>query len=89
MKYIYQARSKEGKIETGTVEASSKETAALLLQKYNIVVTSIKPIGSAIFQNRNIAFFERVSAKDLAIFSTFSTIFKTFEVNKFMNGIPC
>ena len=69
MKYIYQARSKEGKIETGTVEASSKESAALLLQKYNIVVTSIKSEGAAIFQNRNIAFLERVTAKDLAIFS--------------------
>jgi type IV pilus assembly protein PilC len=69
MKYIYQARSKEGKIETGTVDASSKEAAALLLQKYDIIVTSIKPAGSVILQNRNFTFLERVSAKDLAIFS--------------------
>jgi len=69
MKYIYQARSKEGKIETGTVEASSKEAAALLLQKYNIFITSIKEQGSSIFRAESISFLNKVSTKDLAIFS--------------------
>lgn len=69
MKYIYQARTKEGKIETGTVEASTKESAALLLQKYGIFATSIKeeqPIWSRL---KDMPFFEHVSKKDLAIFS--------------------
>jgi len=69
MKFIYQARNKEGKIETGTVEASSKEAAAVLLQKYNISVTSLKEDIPSIFKNRNIKFFEKVTKKDLAIFS--------------------
>lgn len=69
MKYIYQARSKEGNVETGTVEASSKETAALLLQKYNIFVTSIKEQSPLIFRTENISFLNKVSKKDLAIFS--------------------
>lgn len=69
MKYIYQARSKEGKIETGTVEASSKEAAAVLLQKYNIFATSIKEQTPLIFRTENIFFLNRVSKKDLAIFS--------------------
>ena len=69
MKYIYQARSKEGKIETGTVEASSKEAAAFLLQKYNIFVTSIKEQTPSIFRVENISFLNKVSKKDLAIFS--------------------
>ena len=68
MKYFYQARSKEGKIETGTVEASSKESAAVLLQKYNIFVTSIKEQSPSFFKSTP-AFFSRVSRKDLAIFS--------------------
>ena len=67
MKYTYQARTKEGKVETGTVEASSKDTAAALLQKYNIYVTSLKEIKSP-FSIR-IKFFEKASKKDLAIFS--------------------
>lgn len=69
MKYIYQARSKEGKIETGTVEASSKEAAALLLQKYNIYVTSLKAQTPRILRIKKFSFLERVSKKDLAIFS--------------------
>ncbi len=69
MKYIYQARSKEGKAETGTVEASSKESAALLLQKYNIFVTSIKEQSPLILRTENISFLNKVSKKDLAVFS--------------------
>ena len=69
MKYIYHARDKEGKIETGTVEASSKETAAALLQKYNIFVTSIKEQAPFVLQTENIEFLNKVSKKDLAIFS--------------------
>lgn len=67
MKYNYQARTKEGKIETGTVEASSRDAAAALLQKYNVYVTSLKEI-KAQFTIR-IKFLERPSKKDLAIFS--------------------
>jgi type IV pilus assembly protein PilC len=69
MKYFYQARSKEGKMETGTVEASSKEAAALLLQKYNIFVTSIKEQSTSILRTEDITFLNKVSKKDLAIFS--------------------
>ena len=69
MKYIYQARSKEGKVETGTVEASTKEAAALLLQKYNIFVTSIREQSPFILRTENISFLNKISKKDLAIFS--------------------
>jgi len=69
MKYIYQARSREGKVETGTVEASSKESAALLLQKYNIFVTSIKEQTPLFLRTESIDFLNKVSKKDLAIFS--------------------
>lgn len=67
MKYTYQARTKEGRIEAGTVEASSKDTAAALLQKYNIYVTSLKEIKPP-FSIR-IKFLGKASKKDLAIFS--------------------
>lgn len=69
MKYVYQARSKEGNIERGTVEASSKEAAALLLQKYNIFVTSIKEQTPLFFRKEFLVFSKKVSKKDLAIFS--------------------
>lgn len=69
MKYIYQARTKEGKLETGTVESSSKEAAALLLQKYDVFVTSIKEQSPAFLKTESLSFLNRVSKKDLAIFS--------------------
>ncbi|MBI2050090.1 MAG: type II secretion system F family protein [Candidatus Staskawiczbacteria bacterium] len=67
MKYEYKARTKEGKIETGTVEASSRDTAAALLQKYDVYVTSLREIKSPF--KIKIKFLERTSKKDLAIFS--------------------
>lgn len=69
MKYLYKARTKEGKIETGTVEASTKEAAVFLLQKYNIAVTSLKESSSFSLKTENISFLNKVSGKDLAIFS--------------------
>ncbi len=69
MKYIYQAKTKEGKTETGTVEASSKEAAVSLLQKYNIFVTSLKEQRAPLFRSESIAFLNKVSKKDLAIFA--------------------
>jgi len=56
-------------METGAVEASSKEAAALLLQKYNIFVTSIKEQTPLIFRTESMGFLNKVSKKDLAIFS--------------------
>lgn len=69
MKYIYQARSKEGKLATGTVEASTKEAAAVLLQKYNVFVTSIREQSPHLLKTESIGFLGRVSKKELAIFS--------------------
>lgn len=56
-------------METGTVEASSKESAALLLQKYSIFVTSIKEQTPLFLRTENISFLNKVSKKDLAVFS--------------------
>ncbi len=69
MKFTYKARTKEGKMETGTIEASSKEAAAVLLQKYNIFVTSLEEevIKGSFF--KKLEFRTKVSKKDLAVFS--------------------
>ena len=56
-------------METGTVEASSKEAAALLLQKYNVFVTSIKEQTPLILRTESLGFLNKISKKDLAIFS--------------------
>lgn len=68
MKYTYKARTKEGMVQTGVIEAYSKEAAASLLQKYNIFVTSLEEhrIRESFF--KKIEFTRKVSKKDLAIF---------------------
>lgn len=69
MKFNYQARNKEGEIQSGTIEASSKEGAVALLQKNKLFVTAIEDAGAAPFLTRNIKLFDFVSAKEVVIFS--------------------
>lgn len=68
MKFSYKARTKEGKVEVGTIEAYSKEAAASLLQKYNVFVTSLNEDKEKYAFLKRFNFFEGVSKKDLAIF---------------------
>ncbi len=69
MKFSYKARTKEGEIETGTIEAYSKEAAIALLQKYSIFVTSVEEEKERGAFFKNITIFEgNISKKDLAIF---------------------
>ncbi len=69
MKFNYKARTKEGKLETGVIDASSKESAALLLQKYNVFVTFLKEKVTKESFFKKIKFEAKASKKDLAIFS--------------------
>jgi len=67
MKFSYQARTEEGELRIGEIEASSKEAAALLLRKYGLFPTVLKK-GKAkpIFGKFKIG---KISKKDLAVFS--------------------
>jgi len=55
-------------METGIIEAYSKEVAATLLQKYNIFVTSLEEESTKEFFLKKIEFSKKVSKKDLALF---------------------
>ena len=69
MKFNYQARSKKGEVQTGTVEASSREAAILLLQRHNLFVTFLEKAETRPFYAKKIKIFERVSKKDVVNFS--------------------
>lgn len=69
MKFNYQARSKKGEVQTGTVEASSGEAAILLLQRHNLFVTFLEQAEAKSFYAKKIKIFERVSKKDIVNFS--------------------
>jgi type IV pilus assembly protein PilC len=68
MKFNYQARTKQGGIHTGQVEASSKETAIALLQKNDLYVTFLEEAAPPLYAKR-IQFFEKISKKDVVLFS--------------------
>ncbi|MFH1180802.1 MAG: type II secretion system F family protein [bacterium] len=69
MKFNYQARTSDGQIRAGAIEASSKETAISLLQKYGLYVTFLENAQKAPILVKKITLFERVSAKDRVLFS--------------------
>lgn len=68
MKFYYQARTKEGKIQSGTIEAFSKKGALNVLEKYGFYVTSLEEAGKGTFFRQRI-FQKKPSIKDLVIFT--------------------
>lgn len=78
MKYIYQARTKQGQRRSGTVDASSMETALDLLQKHGLFVTVLKSTQSQKAWEKKLTFLEFVSRKDIVNFSRqLSIMFKS------------
>ncbi len=69
MKFNYQARTGTGEIQSGTVEASSKEAALAVLQKYDFYVTFLEETGLEPVWAKRIKFLERISKQEIAVFS--------------------
>ena len=67
MEYSYQAKSTDGKILSGRVEASSEEEAVSVLHQRGLVVLSLE--ASKVFAKDVGTFFHRVKEKDLAEFT--------------------
>lgn len=67
MKFNYQTRTKTGEIHSGQIEASSKEAAILLLQKYGLYVTFLEEAVSPLYAKR-VRIFESISSKDVVLF---------------------
>ncbi len=68
MKFNYQVRTKEGELQTGTVEAPSKEAAISLLHKYGLYVTLLAEAASP-FYAKKIRIFTGATKRDLVLFS--------------------
>ncbi|MGI6637183.1 MAG: type II secretion system F family protein [Minisyncoccales bacterium] len=68
MRFNYQGRSSDGQIQSGSVEASSQDEAVEILQRNNIYVTFLEEEKTSIY-GREIAIFERVTSKDIVLFS--------------------
>lgn len=68
MKFNYQARSKTGKIQSGIVEAFSKEAVLELLRTRDLYVTILEEVSPP-FYARRIKFFETISKKEIVALS--------------------
>ncbi len=68
MRFNYQARTKEGLVQAGVIEASSKKEATSLLQKEGIYVTGLEEVGAKPFYSRQIEIFSSANKKDVMMF---------------------
>lgn len=68
MKFNYQARTKTGEIQVGTVEAASREGALILLQRHGLYITSLEETEAMPIYAKRLE-VARISKKDLVIFS--------------------
>lgn len=68
MKFNYQARTKAGVIKSGIVEASNKEIASELLKEHGLFVTALEEAVVPVYA-LNLKIFDRVSKKDVMLFS--------------------
>lgn len=80
MKFNYQARTKEGEIRIGQVEAFSKEAAVALLQRHGLYPTFVEETKVP-FYAREVRLFKRISVRDIVIASRELAIM-------FRSGVP-
>jgi len=78
MLFDYKAIADSGEEKTGSIEAVNVDVAISSLQRRGMVITSIDEVGEGGgFFDKNISFFEKVSTKDIVIFSRqVSTLFE-------------
>jgi len=69
MRFNYQARTKTGEIQSGIVEASSREAAFNVLKSHNLYVTALEEAGAVPFYAKRLRIFERITRKDIVLFS--------------------
>ena len=69
MLFSYRALDRDGHEREGTVEALSMDVAVATLQRRNLIVSNIEPAAKKTLLTQDIAFFKRVSNRDVVILS--------------------
>lgn len=69
MKFTYKARTKEGELQVGNVEAGTREAAVAVLLGHGLFVLSVEVVQEDKWYSRISDFFERVRMADLMIFT--------------------
>jgi type IV pilus assembly protein PilC len=75
VKFSYKARTKDGQLQVGNVEASSRDSAVNILNSHDLYVLNIEEVVQEKWYDRLTSFFNKVKVKDLMIFTRqFSTL---------------
>jgi type IV pilus assembly protein PilC len=76
MEFKYTARSREGQILRGSMEAGSKKEAVSVLQNRNLIILDLVESQRATIMTAQITIFQRVKGKEMVAFSRqLSTLF--------------
>src|SRR3989344_2021454 len=76
MRFDYEAKTKQGQLQSGAIEASSREAAIDILQRHDLIILKLKAEKDVAILSRRIKFFEGVKNKDMVVFSRqISTLF--------------
>ena len=69
MKFAYRATDDKGRHQEGAVQASSEEAALSILDRHDLYVTWLRQAKDEPLYARRITFLDRVSEKDVMLFS--------------------
>lgn len=76
MRFDYEARTKQGQLQSGAIEASSREAAIDILQRHDLIILKLRTETETPILAKRIKFFEKVKNKDMVVFSRqLSTLF--------------
>lgn len=75
MKFTYKARTKDGELQTGSVEAPNRDMAANILSKHDLFVLTLEEVVTSHWYDFLLGFVKRIKIKDLMVFTRqFATI---------------
>lgn len=69
MKFEYRATDEKGKHQAGVIQASSEEMALQVLDQHGVYVTFLRAAKEELLFEKKITFLDRVSEKDVMLFS--------------------
>jgi len=69
MKFSYKARTKEGELQVGNVEAGTREAAVNVLLGHGLYVLTLDSAGGMKWYGRILEFFRRVRVTDIMVFT--------------------
>jgi len=68
MKFNYQARTKNGEIQTGVIEAGGRESAIEVLQQRELLVIFLEEVSKVPIYARSLKIFQKIKTKELTVF---------------------